>query len=131
MADTTNTFHKVTLDGGELLANPNRTSTQALRSSFNSTWSNLKLNVPVDDESSNSVNFTQNDVSDQAAGEWRFYGPYVLFQTSSGQLISHFFAKPATTAGLFDLVWNLSQAEQADDPETKPVALRNIAPTED
>ncbi|OKL59365.1 hypothetical protein UA08_05050 [Talaromyces atroroseus] len=117
-----------TLDRGELLANPNLTSTRTFRPSFNSTWSNLELNVPVDDDSSNSISFTQNFISNET-GKWRFYGPSLLFDTSSGQLISLFFAKPAATTGLFDLVWDLSKAEQEENPDAKPVALRNIAPT--
>lgn len=80
--------------------------------------------------SSNTVTFAQDVSSSGASGEWRLYGPYVFFYDSSKQLVSHFFAEPTNDTRIFNLLWNLSEEQQAQNPNAVPVSLRTIAPVD-
>ncbi|EEA21274.1 hypothetical protein TMatcc_009323 [Talaromyces marneffei ATCC 18224] len=118
------------IESGRLLAFPNATSTEAAKHDANYTWTSLQLNVPVN-TSGNTVTFTEDTGSSGGAdGEWTLYGPYVFLYDSSKQLVSHFFAEPTNDAGVFNLLWNLSEEQQAQNPDAVPVSLRTIAPVD-
>lgn len=94
----------------------------------NYTWASLQLNVPVDSGAGNTVTFAQKASPDSVSGEWSLYGPYVFLYDSSMQLVSYFFAEPTNDTGIFTLLWNLSEEQQAQIPNAVPVSLRTIAP---
>ncbi|RAO69441.1 uncharacterized protein BHQ10_005453 [Talaromyces amestolkiae] len=121
---------EVSIEGGALLAYPNATSTQAVKHDANYTWSSLQLKIPVNGGSDNNVTFVQDVDSSGAPGEWTLYGPYVFLYDSSKQLVSHFFAEPTNDKGVFNLLWNLSEEQQAQNPDAVPVSLRTIAPVD-
>jgi hypothetical protein len=118
----------VSIENGDLLAYPNVASTQAMKLDANYTWTSLQLSIPVNGGSSNAVTFTREASSSGAAGEWQFWGPYIFLYDSSKQLVSHFFSEPTNDTGVFNLLWNLSEEQQAENPSAVPVSLRTIAP---
>lgn len=80
--------------------------------------------------SGNTVTFAQDASSGGAPGEWRLYGSYVFLYDSSKQLVSYFFAEPTNATGVFNLLWNLSEDQQQQNPNTVPVSLRTLAPVD-
>lgn len=80
--------------------------------------------------SENSVTFAQDATFSGASGEWILYGPYVFLYDTSKQLVSYFFAEPTNDNGVFNLLWNLSEEQQAQNPNAVPVSLRTIAPVD-
>jgi hypothetical protein len=88
------------------------------------------LNVPVNSESGNTVTFAEDASSSDAVGAWGLYGSYVFLYDSSKQLVSYFFAEPTNDTGVFNLLWNLSEEQQAQNLNAVPVSLRIIAPVD-
>lgn len=84
----------------------------------------------MNSRSSNTITLAQDASSSGVAGEWRLYGSYVFFYDSSKQLVSYFFAEPANNTGIFNLLWKLSEEQQAQNPNAVSVSLRTIAPVD-
>ena len=56
--------------------------------------------------------------------------PDVFLYDSSKQLVSYFFAEPTNDTGVFNLLWNLSEEQQAQNLNAVLVSLRTIAPVD-
>ncbi|GME25431.1 Cytochrome P450 [Neofusicoccum parvum] len=97
--------------------------------SSNVTWSDSRyFYINPEDSAFDSVQISSEAPSENYTDTgFIFYGNWLFWKSSTGDLQSKFYATPSGEDGVWTLKWN---SDKTDDGESYPISLRSIAPAD-
>lgn len=96
--------------------------------SSNVTWSDSRyFYINPEDDAFDSVQISNSTPSDGYTDTgFIFYGNWLFWKSSSGEMQSKFYATPSDEEGVWTLKWN---SNKTDDGNSHAISLRSIAPS--
>lgn len=93
------------------------------------TWSDSRyFYINPEDSAFDSVQISSEAPSENYTDTgFIFYGNWLFWKSSTGDLQSKFYATPSGEDGVWTLKWN---SDKTDDGESYPISLRSIAPAD-